>query len=155
MTLNFEIKLEKPIEISVGEDKKKIEKIEIRKPVSKYRFFYTDFYQELTKSLISIKPTRRDEEVVQKIEDKDEDEGFNQEKAMVLGSIHMSGSLIQKMYKFLEIGDKDNPTCLIFGEKIQQLELDLLKDQLDDIDLASILGGIIINFLPLMQLKKN
>lgn len=155
MTLSFEIKLQKPIEISVGEDKKKIEKIEIRKPVSKYRFFYTDFYQELTRSLISIKPSKKDEEVIQKMEKEEKEEGFDQGQALVLGSIHMSGILIQKMYKFLEIGDKENPTCLIFGEKVQQLELDLLKDELDDTDIASMLGGIIMNFLPLMQLKKN
>jgi len=153
--LNFEIKLKKPIEISVGENKKKVEKIEIRKPVSKYRFDYVDFYQELTRSLMSIKPSKEDSESAKRDEDKKKDKEFDQEIAIALGSMHMSKILIQKMFNFLEIGDKENPTCLIFGEKIQPLELDLLKDELDDIDVAAILGGIIISFLPLMQQNKN
>lgn len=154
MLPSFEIKLSRKIELSVGNDKKIVEKIEIRKPVSKYRFLYINFYQELTKSLLSIKPTKKDVEDEEKKKDDNENK-FDQETAIAVGSLHMSENLIQKLFKFLEIGDNSNPTCLIFGEKIQPLELDLLKDELDDCDLAAMLGGIILNFLPLMQLKKN
>lgn len=155
MLPSFEIKLSKGIELLIGNDKKIVEKIEIRKPVSKYRFLYINFYQELTKSLLSIKPTKKDIENEEKKKDDNDENKFDQETAIAVGSLHMSEDLIQKLFKFLEIGDNSNPTCLIFGEKIQPLELDLLKDELDDCDLAAMLGGIILNFLPLMQLKKN
>ena len=105
MLPSFEIKLSKGIELSIGNDKKIVEKIEIRKPVFKYRFLYINFYQELTKSLLSIKPTKKDIENEEKKKDDNDENKFDQETAIAVGSLHMSEDLIQKLFKFLEIGD--------------------------------------------------
>ena len=153
--ISFEIKLQEKIELDIGENKKIVEKIEIRKPVSKYRNYYSDFYQEITRSLISVKPPEQDSQEINKNKKKKDKDKFDQDIAIAIGSMHMSNSIIKKLFDFLDIGDKESPTCLILGEKVDQLELDLLKDKLDDIDIAAMLGGIILNFLPLMQLNKD
>lgn len=155
MLKNFKIELREKVEISVDGNVKNITSVEISKPVVKYRNQYINFYQLLTKSIMSSRPSDEDRKRVSDEEDlKDEEkEEFNIQAATAVGTMHLSDQIIKELFRFLSIGDKENAVCRIFGEKISDLELDLLKDKLEDIDLATIVGGITMYFLPLMQLK--
>lgn len=158
MLKKFEVELSEKIEISTDGNTKSISVIEISKPVVKNRNQYINFYQTLTKSVMSSRPSEEDRKKVDEYENEDEEkeeEEFNARTATAIGTMHLSEQTIRELFKFLSIGDKENAVCKIFGEKISDLELDLLKEKLEDIDLATIIGGIMLNFLPLLQLKKK
>lgn len=155
MVASFEVKLYKPISIETEGNTKEVESIEIIKPVVKYRFKYLNFYQLLTKALLqegkqnSRTDEYEDKEALKKELKKDV---YDQEVSSAIGALCLNEQIVRELFKFLSLGDDENPVCKIFGSKISDLELDILKDHLDDLDIAAMVGGIINHFLLLTRL---
>lgn len=156
---SFEVNLKEKIIIKKGENEKEVISLEIFKPVKGFREKYLSFYKFLTEEFLQViqvmnsdKKNKKNQDFKEDKNDKDE---YDQEASTSLGFMILTSETIDKLFKFLSIGDDENCVCKIYGERVKDLDLDILKKELEDEDIAAILGGIASHFLPILQLSKS